>query len=117
MDQQQGQTPEQQIDLLENVEKLHWEKKLGKAKEQSEKTREGYVHKILNYIKLKAYQIRLRTNQQPESEEVQGILDKEIETRLTRLERFKKWAKGNLLALSGVAIMAGSLITAIVTIT
>ena len=35
-------------------------------------------------------------------------------TDLTRLERLKKWAKKNLVGLTGVAIMAGSLITTIV---
>ena len=44
----------------------------------------------------------------------------EILTRtndLTRLERFKEWAKKNLVGLRGVAIMAASLITSIIAIT
>ena len=36
---------------------------------------------------------------------------------LTRLERFKNWAKEKLVALSGVAIMAVTFITSIVAIT
>ena len=35
-------------------------------------------------------------------------------TDITRVERFKKWAKENLLGLAGVAIMAGSLIMGII---
>ena len=52
----------------------------------------------------------------PESEEALSIIQEEARTNdLTRLERFKKWAKENLVGVSAVAIsVAGIITTAVV---
>ena len=43
---------------------------------------------------LKADEIRLRRNEQPESEEVQSIVEEEARNSTLRVfERFKQWAK------------------------
>ncbi len=66
-------------------------------------------------ITKKSY-MEVRANQRPESEEVQEMIQEEARTNdLTRFERFKKWAKENLVGVSAVAIsVAGIITTAVV---
>ena len=66
-------------------------------------------------IAKKSY-MEVRANQRPESEEVQEMIQEEARTNdLTRFERFKKWAKENLVGVSAVAIsVAGIITTAVV---
>ena len=54
--------------------------------------------------------IRTKFNLPVQGEEAKSIINEEL-TDITRLERFKKWAKENMLEIAGVTIMAGSLIT------
>ena len=64
---------------------------------------------------LKADEIRLRRNQQPESEEVQSIVEEEARNNTLRVfEKFKQWAKKNLAGLSVVAISVAGIVTTIV---
>ena len=64
---------------------------------------------------LKADEIRLRRNEQPESEEVQSIVEEEARNSTLRVfERFKEWAKKNLAGLSVVAISVAGIVTTIV---
>ena len=64
---------------------------------------------------LKADEMRLRTNQRPESELAQSIVEEETNNNdLTRFERFKEWAKRNLEGISVVAISAAGIVTTIV---
>ena len=92
---------------------------LGKKSERSRRSgknkRTQVLRNVVDTIQIKVDYIRLKNNQQPASEEVQSMLEDEINTNdLTRFERFKKWARENLLALSTVAITAAGVITTIV---
>ena len=65
---------------------------------------------------LKADELWLRRNQRAESELAQSIVEEEAQNNdLTRLERFKWWAKKNLGGISIVAISVAGIITTIVT--
>ena len=59
--------------------------------------------------------MEVRTNQRPESEDALSMIQEEVERNdLTRLERFKKWAKENLVGVSAVAISVAGIITTVV---
>ncbi len=65
-------------------------------------------------ISKKSY-MEVRANQRPESEEVQEMIkDEAITNDLTRFERFKKWAKENLVGVSAVTISVAGIITTVV---
>ena len=56
-------------------------------------------------------------NERPIHVETKSIIDEEAkESDLGRLERFKKWAKENLVGISAVAIAIAGIITTIVVI-
>ncbi len=56
--------------------------------------------------------MKVRANQRPESEEALSMTREEARTNdLTRFERFKKWAKENLIGVSAVAISVAEIIT------
>ncbi len=59
--------------------------------------------------------MELKANQRPESEEGLSMIQEEVERNdLTRFERFKKWAKENLVGVSAVAITVAGIITTVV---
>ncbi len=59
--------------------------------------------------------MKVRANQRPESEEALSMIQEEARTNdLTRFERFKKWAKENLVGVSAVAISVAGIITTVV---
>ena len=59
--------------------------------------------------------MEVRTNQLPESEDALSMIQEEVERNdLTRFERFKKWAKENLVGVSAVAISVAGIITTVV---
>ena len=59
--------------------------------------------------------MRLRTNQLPETDRAQSIVEDEAEKNdLTRFERFKRWAKRKLGGISVVAVSVAGIITTIV---
>ncbi len=59
--------------------------------------------------------MEVRTNQRPESEDALSMIQEEVERNdLTRFERFKKWAKENLVGVSAVAISVAGIITTVV---
>ena len=65
-------------------------------------------------IAKKSY-MEVRANQRPESEEALSMIQEEARTNdLTRFERFKKWAKENLVGVSAVAISVAGIITTVV---
>ena len=74
------------------------------------------IYKNMSEIaKLQADKMRLENNQRPKSEEGIKILNQEIDQiDLSRLERFKKFAKENLLGLSSVSIAIAGIITTVV---
>ncbi len=97
--------------LKVNIE--HWE--------NLEKTEKDPTKKLLYKtakdlcVSKKSY-MEIRANQRPESEEALSMIREEANANdLTRFERFKRWAKENLVGVSAVAIsVAGIITTAVV---
>ncbi len=59
--------------------------------------------------------MEVRANQRPESEEVLSMIQEEVERNdLTRFEKFKRWAKENLVGVSAIAISVAGIITTVV---
>ena len=90
----------------------HWKMKSELENAEPQKS----IYKSFSEIaKLRADKMRLENNEKPISEEGLKILNENAEeSDLGRLEKFKKWAKENLLGLSAVAISVAGIITAIV---
>ncbi len=65
-------------------------------------------------IAKKSY-MEVKAGFRPESEEALSMIQEEVERNdLTRFERFKKWAKENLVGVSAVAISVAGIVTAVV---
>ena len=94
------------------VESEHWKKDTKKEGD----THKGKLYEaIARVADLKADEIRLRLNQKPISEEVTNMVEEEAEVNdLTRFERFKKWARENLLELSAVSISVAGILTTVI---
>ena len=106
-----GQTPWEKIDFLE-TQADHWRLE---ALRETDQEKEQLYKSLERVTKLKADNIRLETNERPIHKETKSIIDEEAkESDLGRLERFKKWAKENLVGLSAVAIAIAGIITTIV---
>ena len=94
------------------VDTEHWknfeEKEQDATKKLLYKTAKELCVAKKSYMELKA-------NQRPESEEALSMIREEANVNdLTRFERFKKWAKENLVGVSAVAISVAGIITAAV---
>ena len=64
---------------------------------------------------LKADRIRLSLNEKPMSEEVVSMIEEETDVNdLTRFEKFKKWARENVVGVSAIAISIAGIVTAAV---
>ncbi len=93
-----------------NIE--HWEKLEEKEQDPDKKL----LYKTLKELCIakKSY-MGVKAGFRPESEEVLSMIQEEARTNdLTRLERFKKWAKENIAGVSAVAIPIAGIITTIV---
>lgn len=65
--------------------------------------------------RLQADNIRLKTNEKPIHDETIEIINEETSTSdLGRLERFKRWARENLVGLSAIAITIAGIVTTVV---
>lgn len=105
-------TVEERIDTLK-TEETHWR---DLAKRQVSPRKKLLYESIADVAALKADELRLRVNVRPESELAQNIIEEDSEANnLTKLERFKNWAKRNLGGISIVAISVAVIITTIVT--
>ena len=94
------------------VESEHWKKE---AEKEGDIPKGKLYEAIARVADLKADEIRLRLNQKPISEEVTNMVEEEAEVNdLTRFERFKKWARENLLELSAVAISVAGILTTVI---
>ena len=94
------------------VESEHWKKE---AKKEGDTPKGKLYEAIARVADLKADEIRLRLNQKPISEEVTNMVEEEAEANdLTRFERFKKWARENLLVLSAVSISVAGILTTVI---
>ena len=84
-------------------------------KVEADEPRKNLLEKIKEVAETKADELRLRLGGEARYDATNETVDLTIrESNWTRLEKFKKWARENLIAISGVAIMAATLITSIV---
>ncbi len=94
------------------VDTEHWENL--EEKEQDPTKKQLYKTAKELCIAKKSY-MEVRANQRPESEDALSMIGEETERNdLTRFERFKKWAKENLVGVSAVAISVAGIITTVV---
>ena len=94
------------------VESEHWKKE---DKKEGDTPKGKLYEAIARVADLKADEIRLRLNQKPISEEVTNMVEEEAEVNdLTRFERFRKWARENLLELSAVSISVAGILTTVI---
>jgi len=88
------------------------------ALSEGKPNREVEFGKELRRLEPQEDAVRMIYGELPENKQsLETMREKVIENDLTCLERFKKWARENLLALSGVSIMPASLITSIIALT
>ena len=105
-----GATAEDKITALE-VQADHWKNFSEKAVDP--KTKRLYKS-LETTARLQADNIRLKNNEKPIHDETIEIINDEISiSDLGRLERFKKWAKENLVGLSAIAITIAGIVTTV----
>ena len=106
-----GKTPQEKIEFLE-IQADNWRLEALKG---TDVNKEQLYKSLERVTKLQADNIRLENNERPIHAETKSIIDEEAkESDLGRLERFKKWAKENLVGISAVAIAIAGIITTIV---
>ena len=90
----------------------HW--KYLEQREQDPTKKQLYKTAKELCITKKSY-MEVKAGFRPESEEALSMIQEEVERNdLTRFERFKKWAKENLVGVSAVAISVAGIITTVV---
>ena len=105
-----GATAQHKIDALE-IQADHWRDRAQEADPAKEKLYES----LESAARLQADNIRLKNNERPVHEETVEIINKGVEeSDLGRLERFKRWARENLLGLSAIAITIAGIVTTVV---
>ena len=106
-----GPTAEVRIKALE-VQADHWKAERQEAKIPSEITKLESLEKT---ARLQADFERLKNNEKPVHKETLDIINDEVrENDLSRLERFKQWARENLIGFSAIAISIAGIITTVV---
>ena len=106
-----GQTAEEKIDFLD-IQADHWRQK---ALLETDERKEKWYKDAEKTARLVADKIRLENDVRPEEEETVSIIQQEIEeSDMGRFEKFKKWAKENLLGLSAVSISVAGILTTII---
>ena len=121
-----GPTAESRIKALE-IQADYWKKVKLEAKEvaenvdisESERTKarskQALFESLEKTAKLQADNERLKNNEKPIHDETLEIINDEIAASdLGRLERFKGWAKNNLVGLSAIAITIAGIVTTVV---
>ena len=119
-------TPEIKIKALE-VQADYWKKVRLEAEEvvKTDGASEYIVEKakgeaslfdsLEKTARLQADSERLKNNEKPIHDESLEIIDDEIQTNdLSRLERFKEWAKRNLVGISAIAITIAGIATTVI---
>ena len=93
----------------------HWKKESDKAKAEGKNDKALLYDTMRKAAELKTDKIRLKFNLKPESEEVVSMIEEETDANdLTRFERFKKWARENVVGASAIAISIAGIVTAAV---
>ncbi len=98
------------VNLEDNIE--YFDKLEKEAKNPKDKLIYSTAKDLCN---AKKSLMELKANQRPESEEALSMIQEEVERNdLTRFERFKRWAKENLVGVSAIAISVAGIITTVV---
>ena len=106
-----GETAKEKIDFLE-IQADHWRQK---ALLETNEEKEKWYKDAEKTTRLVADKFRLENDLRPEEEETISIIQQEIEeSDIGRFEKFKKWAKENLLGLSAVSISVAGILTTII---
>ena len=93
----------------------HWKKESDKAKAEGKNKKALLYDAMRKAAELKADRIRLSLNEKPVSEEVLSMIEEETDVNdLTRLEKFKKWARENVVGVSAIAISIAGIVTTVV---
>ena len=105
-----GNSGEAKLKAL-NIEIEHWKREAAKTGGAKSKLYET----IKEVSELKADQIRLNLNQQPETKVVKGIVENKTENSvLLKFKGFKRWTRENIIGISAVAISVAGVITTVV---
>ena len=95
----------------------HWRDQAKNAEKEGETRRRDILNNFGDYCEISADKMRSEINEPPQHMLTKEIIEREVENNPeTKLERFKRWLKENGVALGGVTIMIGTLITAIVSL-
>ena len=109
-----NQGKEQSLEAL-SAQKIHLRMKQMDAANEDKPNRELEFSKELRRLSAQEDIVEMIYGELPMNKEtLENMRENIVENDLTRLERFKKWARENLLTISGVAIMAATLITSII---
>ena len=121
-----GPTAEVRIKALE-IQAEYWEKVKLEAKEVADsddvtesearkaKSKQALYDSLERTAKLQADNERLKNNEKPIHDETLEIINDESQASdLGRLERFKEWARNNLIGLSAIAITIAGIVTTVV---
>ena len=93
----------------------HWKKESDKAEAKGKGKKALVYDAMRKAAELKADRIRLSLNEKPVSEEVLSMIEEGTDVNdLTRLERFKKWARENVVGVSAIAISIVGIVTTVV---
>ena len=109
-----AQGKEQSLEAL-NAQKIHFRMKQVDTINENKPNRELEFSKELRRLSAQEDVVEMIYGDLPVNKEtLKNMRENIVQNDLTRLERFKKWARENLLTISGVAIMAATLITSII---
>ena len=105
---------EERIKVL-GIEMDHWKKESDKAKAERKNNKALLYDAMRKAAELKADKIRLKLNQKPVSKEVENMMKEATDNNdPARLERFKKWARENVVGVSALVISVAGVVTAAV---
>ena len=106
-----GPTADDRIKALE-AQAEYWKKVRLETEDQGQKSKLESLEKT---ALLQADNERLKNNEKPIHDETLEIIDDEIQNNdLSKLQRFKDWARKNLIGFSAVAIAVAGIVTTVV---
>ena len=106
---------EETLKHFETIEIPFIKEKANEARAEGKERKAALYDAMKRAAELKADRIRLSLNEKPVSEEVVSMIEEETDANdLTRLEKFKKWARENVVGVSAIAISIAGIVTAAV---
>ena len=100
-----------------DTEVEHWRAKSKAASNEGDAKRREILEEFAEYREIFADKIRLEINEPPRYESTKKMMEDTIENKpVTKLDRFKRWVRETGVALGGITVMLGTLVTAIVSL-